>query len=69
MEALGALLDRVNKDWKKLDNRALGHVLRFPAISLGVGERRFTEDWGIFQVDRAKLGDDFRGIKLELGAF
>ncbi|KAJ7602542.1 hypothetical protein B0H17DRAFT_1222761 [Mycena rosella] len=26
--ALGALLDQVNKDWKKLDNRVLGHILR-----------------------------------------
>jgi hypothetical protein len=68
MEALGVLLDWVNK---KPVNRVLGHVLRSPAISLGVGERRFTEDWGIFQVDRAKLGDGFQGTgnKLDLGAF
>jgi len=69
MEALGALLDRVKKDWKKLDDRVLGHILRSPAISLGVGEHRFTEDWGIFQIDRAKLGDGFQGNKLDLGAF
>ena len=69
MEALGALLDRVNKDWKKLDNRVLGHVLRSLPISFGIGERRFTEDWGNFQVDRAKLSDGFRGNKLDLGAF
>jgi hypothetical protein len=68
MEALGVLLDRVNKDWKKLNNRVLGHVLCSPAISLGVGEHRFTEDWGIFQVDRAKLGGGFQGNKLDLGA-
>ncbi|KAJ7691634.1 hypothetical protein B0H17DRAFT_1179591 [Mycena rosella] len=67
MEALGALLDQVNKDWKKLDNRVLGHILRSPAISLGVGEQRFTEDWGIFQVNRAKLGDGFQGNKMDLG--
>jgi len=69
MEALGALLDQVKKDWKKLDNRVIGHVLRSPAIILGVGEHRFTEDWGIFQIDRAKLGDGFQGNKLDLGAF
>jgi len=69
MEALGALLDWVNKHWKKLDNRVLGPVLRSPAIRLGVGEHHFTEDWGIFQVDRAKLGDGFQGNKLDLGAF
>ena len=26
------LLNRVNKDWKKPNNRVLGHVLRAPAI-------------------------------------
>jgi len=62
-EALAALLDRVNKDWKKLDNRVLGHILRSPAISLGVGEQRFTEDWGVFQINRAKLGDGFQAIR------
>ncbi|KAF9235843.1 hypothetical protein BU15DRAFT_89406 [Melanogaster broomeanus] len=34
---------------------------------LGVGEHRFTEDWGIVQVDRAKLGNGFQGNKLDLG--
>jgi len=56
MEALGALL---RKDWKKLNNRVLGHILRSAAITLGVGEHRFTEDWGIFQVNRARLGAGF----------
>ena len=69
MEALGVLLNRVNKDWKKLDNRVLGHVLCSPAIGLGIGEHHFTEDWGIFQVDRAKLRDGFQGNKLDPGAF
>ena len=69
MEALGVLLNQVNKDWKKLDNRVLGHVLRSPAITLGVDEHRFTEDWGVFQVNRAKLGDGFQGNKMDLGAF
>ena len=62
IEVLGGLLDQVNKDWKKLNNRVLDHVLCAPAIALGVGEHRFTEDWGIFQVDRTKLGDSFQGI-------
>jgi len=69
MEALGALLDQVKKDWKKLDSCVLGHVLCSPAISLGVSEHCFTEDWGIFQINRAKLGDGFQGNKLDLGAF
>ena len=69
MNALGVLLDRVKQDWKKLDNRVLGHILRSPAITFGVGEHRFTEDWGIFKVNRAKLGAGFQGNKIDLGAF
>ena len=68
MEALGMFLDQVNKDRKKL-NRVLGHILRSPATTLGVGEYRFTEDWGIFQVNRAKLGNGFQGNKMDFGAF
>src|SRR5258708_33515916 len=67
MEALGTLLDQVNKDWKKLDNRVLGHILRSPAISLGVGEQRFTEDWAVFQINRARLGNRFQDTKMVLG--
>jgi hypothetical protein len=69
IEALRVLLYQVNKDWKKLNNRVLGYILYSPAITLGVGEHSFTEDWGIFQVDSAKLGDGFQGNKMDLGAF
>jgi hypothetical protein len=47
MEQLGKLHDRVKKDWSQLDKRVIGHILRSPAISLGVSPQRFTEDWGI----------------------
>jgi len=67
-EALNVLLNQVNRDWKKLDNRVLGYILRSPAIGLGVSEHRFTEDWGIFHVNRTKLGDGFQGNKMDLGA-
>ena len=58
IEAL-SMLHRVSKRWKKPDNRVLGRILYSPAINLGVGEHSFTEDWAIFQVDQAKLGDGF----------
>jgi hypothetical protein len=69
MKVLAVLLDRVNKEWRKLDDRVLGHILRSPAITLGVGEHRFTKDWGIFLVNRDKLGEGFQGNKLDLGVF
>jgi hypothetical protein len=69
MEELGGLLNQVNKEWKKIDNRVIGHILRSPPIGLGVSEQHFTEDWGVFVVDRTKLGDGFQGNKMDLGAF
>jgi hypothetical protein len=69
MDALDALLAQVNKNWTEEGNRILGHILYSPAISFGVGEQRFREDWGIFQVNQAKLGNGFQGNKMDLGAF
>jgi hypothetical protein len=69
MDALAELLDQVNQDWKQPNNRVLGHVLRSPAITLGVGPHRFTEDYGIFQVNRDKLGEGFQGNKIDLSSF
>ena len=69
MAALGELLDQVNQHWSRPNNRVLGHILRSPAISLGVGPCGFTEDYGIFQVNRDKLRDGFVGNKKDLGAF
>lgn len=69
MEELGGLFNQVNNEWKKIDNRVIGHILRSPPICLGVSEQHFTEDWGAFVVDRTKLGDGFQGNKMDLGAF
>ena len=67
MEELGGFLDQVNKEWKKVDKRVIGHILRSPPIGLGVSEQHFTEDWGVFVVDRTKLGDGFQGNNMDLG--
>ncbi|KAG9075984.1 hypothetical protein FRC06_009779, partial [Ceratobasidium sp. 370] len=64
---LAGFLDQVNKEWRKIRNRVIGRVLRSPPIGLGVSEQHFTEDWGVFVVDRAKLGDGFQGNKIDLG--
>jgi len=69
LEALAALLSKVETHWKKLEDRVLGTILRCPPIRLGVGSERFTEDWGVFSIDRSKLGDGFQGNKIDLGAF
>lgn len=65
--ALGALLHDVETRWRRMDDRILGPIVRSPAVRLGVGVERFTEDWGVFRIDRAKLGDGFQGNKIDLG--
>lgn len=66
---LAALLDRVKEEWNTIENRVLGHVVHSPPIVLGVGQPRFTQDWGLFELDQAKLGNAYQGNKLDLGAF
>jgi hypothetical protein len=68
IEALEMLLYQINKDWKKLNNYVLSHILYSPAITLNVGEHSFTENWGIFKIDCIKLGNSSQGNKIDLGA-
>lgn len=67
--ALKDLLDQVEKNWKNVGDRVLGQIICAPAIRLGVGEERFTEDWAVFRLHRDKLGQGFQGNKIDLGAF
>lgn len=68
-EKLKVFLDQVEKEWKEIDSRVIGHILRSPPIGLGVSEQHFTEDWGVFVVDRSKLSANFQGNKMDLGAY
>ncbi|EGN92456.1 hypothetical protein SERLA73DRAFT_191106 [Serpula lacrymans var. lacrymans S7.3] len=67
MEAPQTFLKTVDRKWRTINNRVLGPILYCPPISLGVGNERFTEDWGMFQIDRAKLGTGFQGNVMDLG--
>jgi hypothetical protein len=67
IKALEKLRNDVEKHWSKLNNRVLGTVLHSPPICLGVGDRHFTQDWGVVLIDRAKLGPGFKGNVIDLG--
>lgn len=69
LAALAGLLDQVEKERKSIGDRVLGHIICAPAIRLGVGEKRFTEDWGVLCLSRDKLGQGFLGNKIDLGTF
>ena len=60
--------DQVSKNWKKLDDCVLGSILCSPAINLGVSEQCFMEDWAIFEINWAKLGNGFQGNKMDLSS-
>ncbi|KAG7094989.1 hypothetical protein E1B28_005786 [Marasmius oreades] len=66
MDELIMFQRRVETDWSDKNNRVLAHVLCSPAIGLGVGQQQFTEDWGIFKIDRDKLGDASKGTRSTL---
>lgn len=69
MDQLQAFLDGINRDWRSIRKRVLGPVLYSPPIQSGVGDEQFTEDRGVSQIDRTKLGPDFQGNVMDLGAF
>lgn len=68
-QALGTYLVHVRKEWRNFGSRTLGSILRSPPLTLGVGEERFTQDWAIFEIHRAKLGNRFKGNQIELRTF
>ncbi|KAJ3917178.1 hypothetical protein F5877DRAFT_80177 [Lentinula edodes] len=59
--------EKVKNNWRTLDSRVLGQIVYSPALCFGVGEHRFTEDWGLFSIERTKLGAGFSGNKIDLG--
>jgi len=69
-KALHTLLDTIEKDWRARDRRVLGSVLFAPPITLGAGSSNemYTEDWGVFRIDREKLGPGFQGNVLDLAS-
>jgi hypothetical protein len=69
-EAIGVLEKFLvdSRDWKKQENRVLGHVVLSPPIGLDVGEDGFTEDWAVIEIDNSKVDlTNFVGNVIDLG--
>ncbi|TFY55345.1 hypothetical protein EVG20_g9354 [Dentipellis fragilis] len=64
---LSELLHRVILDRKDRGSRTIGSIVRSPAVRLGVGQQRFTEDWGLVKINSSRLGDGFKGNFMDLG--
>jgi len=71
-EAIGALktlLADISRDWKKREERVLGHIILSPPFDFGVGEEEFTEDWAVIELDNYKIDkSNFVGNVIDLGA-
>ncbi|KAN0135417.1 hypothetical protein V8E53_006696 [Lactarius tabidus] len=69
--AIGALekfLADVSRDWRKRENRVLGHVVLSPPIGVDVGEEGFTEDWAVIEISKSKVDPtNFIGNAIDLG--
>ena len=68
-KAIGALEKfhaDVCKDWKKQENRILGHIVISPPLD--VGEEGFAEDWAVIKIDDSKIDlTNFVGNVIDLG--
>jgi hypothetical protein len=64
------LYDKISKFWVIESKRVLGYVLYAPPISVNIGDKGFTEDWALVELDREKFDwNAFRGNVIHLGTF
>lgn len=67
---LEVFYNEVKNQWSDIGLRNIGHVRYAKAISIDVeGGTLYTEDWGAFEVDEAKVKPKFEGTVVDLGAF
>lgn len=62
-------LKDVTTNWTILSARNIGHVDWAPKIAVDVDERRYTRDFGTFELDPLKFKPNFIGNVVDLGAF
>lgn len=60
----------VTRLWSAESQRILGHVLYAPPISVVTGDKRFTEDWALVELNCGKFDwNVFRSNVIHLGTF
>ncbi|KAH8992420.1 hypothetical protein EDB92DRAFT_1945213 [Lactarius akahatsu] len=68
IKAINQFHDEVTKYWSEESQRVIGHIAYSPAITVGTGTKRYTEDWALIELDRNKIDwDKFRGNVIDLG--
>ena len=54
--------NEVTKYWSEENRCIIDHIAYSPAITVGIGTKRYTEDWAFIELDRKKIDSvTFRG--------
>jgi hypothetical protein len=57
----------VSTQWATEDSRVLGHVILSPPIGIDIGDKGYTEDWAIIEIDASKINaSNFSGNAIDL---
>ncbi|KAH9178534.1 hypothetical protein EDB89DRAFT_1842986 [Lactarius sanguifluus] len=68
IKAINEFHNEVTKYWSEESQRVIGHIVYSPAITVGTGTKRYTEDWAFIELDRNKIDwDNFRGNVIDIG--
>jgi len=59
----------VKAQWGEIGMRNIGHVHYSPPVSVDTKGKKYTEDWGTFELNEAKFKARFRGNVVDLGMF
>ena len=66
--ALNMFRSKITKFWSTENQRILGHVVHAPPISVGTGDKRFTEDWALVELHSEKIDSKgFKGNVINIG--
>ncbi|KAI0041415.1 hypothetical protein FA95DRAFT_1501512 [Auriscalpium vulgare] len=67
IESHEAFLATMKKDWSKLDDRVIGHVVWAPPITGRNKPHGYTQDVCVIKLNKKKIGPNFLGNVIDLG--
>lgn len=67
IDALQAFYKDIKEQWGDTRHHTIGHIHYSPPISVDVVGERYTEDWGSFELEKARFEAHFKGNVIDLG--
>ena len=68
IEGLKKFFAKIEKEWKKPEDRVIGHVVWAPPASVSTVPHSYTKDVCVIKLNEKKFSQNFRGNALNLGA-